>query len=65
MAKRQEPDLRRAVLADGAKRGRLPTAGDDSFPWIVNPLRESAKHDGTRVGIDLGEGLRWEELPKG
>ncbi len=35
-------------------------AGDDPFPWIANFVRDYAQHDGARVGIELGEGLRWE-----
>ena len=37
----------------------LGRAGDDPFPWIANFVRAFAKEDGAKVGVELGEGLRW------
>ena len=37
-------------------------AGDDPFPWIANLVRGFAAKEGARVGVELGEGLRWTDL---
>ena len=37
-------------------------AGDDPFAFISRMVRSFAHEDGSKVGVDLGEGLRWTDL---
>lgn len=37
-------------------------AGDDPFAFIARLVHGFAEEDGAKVGVELGEGLRWTEL---
>ena len=37
-------------------------AGDDPFAFIQRLVESAARRDGARIGVELGEGLRWSDL---
>lgn len=37
-------------------------AGNDPFPFIEGLVERAARRDGARIGVPLGEGLRWTNL---